>query len=128
MDIANTTYALNNVTMNEEEIMERAQQFSIYHIGQGLHTYWLPIIIPIGLVGNCLPLMVMTRSANCSISAQQTAASPANCSNCSKSVAYMFQVFFTFGIFLIVSMTVDRFLAVKLPLQAPSLCTPKQAK
>ena len=45
-----------------------------------------------------------------------------------KSLAYAFNLFSGIGIYLIVFMTIDRFIAVRFPLKMPSLCTVRRAR
>ena len=40
----------------------------LYRAGVGIHTYWLPILVPVGFVGNILSILVMTSKQNIKIS------------------------------------------------------------
>ena len=41
-------------------VSELAQDYAIYHIGVGIHKYFLPVLIPIGFAGNIMSYLVMS--------------------------------------------------------------------
>ena len=131
-------------------VQREAQKYLIYQIGWYIHLIWLPIIVPVGMIGNILSFLVMIRKENRRISCCLYMAALA----VSDSVAlfrkgyewliYMFRkpyiliecqflAYFglgsiQYGMFLILGMTVDRVLAIKFPLKSQIYCTPKRAK
>ncbi len=134
-------------------LMMEAKTYMTYKIGAMIHVVYFPILVPIGMVGNALSVWIMSRPHNRKISFCIYMGVLAVTDNCMlfialyfwivtvalvgqrdttefecKFLVYLFQVFSTYGVFVIISMTVDRFLAIRKPLKAPHLCTPKRAK
>ena len=70
--ISNITSAFNLATteLREEEattkdtFMEEVESYIIFKIANFISTYWFPVLVPVGLVGNTLSLLVMTKSNN----------------------------------------------------------------
>ena len=52
------TYDLT--TASGPSVEEQAAGFTIFHIGLGIHLYFLPFIVPIGFCGNILAFLVMS--------------------------------------------------------------------
>ncbi len=133
-------------------IVEGAKNLTLFQIGHFIHLYYFPIIIAIGLIGNSLSFIVMIYEANQRISFCVYMSVLAISDNSMllvglywwvysaavtnhiftsvecKIFVYLMQLFSTYGVFLIVGMTVDRFIAIKFPLRARSVCTPKRAR
>ena len=132
-----------------------AREYWFYWVGVYMHNYYLPIITAIGAVGNLLSFIVMiqphNRRVSCCIYMAVLAisdllnlyvaghywlatggASPyvtrgiyyVEC----QALAYMFQTFQFNGVLLILFMTLDRFIAIRFPLKAALMCTPRRAK
>ena len=120
-------------------------------MGVAIHTCWLPIIIPVGLIGNIISLFVLLRSHNRRISCCVYLAALAvfDCGVLCigayywavyviddiimtevlcKVLVYLFQLFSQTGMMMILIMSVDRFLAICIPLRAVIYCTAKRAK
>lgn len=122
----------------------------LYKIGLWFHLIWPPIIVPIGLIGNTLSLVIMLQRQNRYISCCTYMAVLAIADNISllrrgfEWVIYIGKKPYTdiecqvlafiglsaiqWGMFLIVLMTVDRLLAITFPLKATLYCKPGRAK
>lgn len=147
-----------NSTTTEMEITnktlaEEASTYLTYKIGVYIHIYWLPIMTPIGLVGNTLAFIIMVQMYNRRISCCLYMAALAVSDNvvlcsavyyyiatvilkdsydmtdadCEAMVYFLHVGFFTSSI-IIISMTIDRYIAIKYPLKAVFYCTPRRAK
>ena len=67
--INNVTSPLNLVTTGLEEttkdtFMEEVEAYTIFKIANFISIYWLPVLVPIGLVGNTLSFLVMIKPNN----------------------------------------------------------------
>ena len=65
------TLPTNMTTSNytrELSVAEQAKSYLLYRAGVGIHTYWLPVLVPVGFVGNILSILVMTSNQNIKIS------------------------------------------------------------
>ena len=49
---------------NKDTFMEKVESYTIFKIANLIIMYWLPVLIPIGLVGNILSFLVMTKPNN----------------------------------------------------------------
>jgi len=134
-------------------LKEEASEYLTYEIGLAIHKYWLPIICPFGILGNILAFFVLTQKHNrhisCCLFMSALAVSDAGvlstaaynfCAtvllkdkyimtdiDCQLQV-YISHVSFINSVILIISMTIDRYIAIKYPLKASFYCTPKRAK
>ena len=69
---SNATVVLNLVTTATEEtdtttqdtFMEEVETYTTYKIANFLDTYWFPVLIPVGVVGNILSFLVMIKPNN----------------------------------------------------------------
>ena len=126
-----------------------------YKAGQQINRYWFPIIIFFGIPGNILSFLVMSKKSNRKISSCVYMAALAWCDfgvlviglitwiNQDNSLVKIFSlqvstdfcVYATYALFIctqtgvltIVSMTVDRFLAITFPLKSAVLNTTRRA-
>ncbi len=135
-------------------IVKEAEQCTVYQIGGFIHMIYFPILVPLGMVGNSLSAWIMSRPHNrrfgfciymgvlaitdnimllialyywmitVPLKNYHHALSDSECGFC----AYLFQVFSTYGIFCLVAMSFNRYLAVCKPLKAHMICTPRKAK
>ena len=131
-------------------ILQESQKYTPYWAGWYIHLIWLPIIIPVGIIGNLLSFIVMMQRQNRRVSCCLYMAALA----VSDSVAlfrkgyewliYMFGKPYVqiecqilayiglgsvqYGIFLVLGMTVDRVLAIRFPWKARIYCTTFRAK
>ena len=64
----NTTSEFTPQPDKVHAVYVEAQEYILYKIGLGIHSYYLPVMIIVGFVGNILSLMVMMQPGNRSIS------------------------------------------------------------
>ena len=111
------------------------------------------MLVPLGFISNCLSTIVMSRSHNRKISFCIYMLCLSTTDNIMLLIAsyywiftvpllnskvtheseckfwvYLFSVTSTYGVFTILAMTCDRFLALRFPLKSQIICTPKRAK
>ena len=125
--------------------------YNMMKFGEYFNSIWLPIIVPIGFVGNVLSFLVMTskqnRGTSCCVLMGALAASDtlmlydgahywvrtnglfagATLNEC-RFICYCYAAFSLNGTILLVMMTFDRFIVVRFPLKAKTLCTSSRAK
>ena len=131
--------------------MQEVETYATYKIASYINDYWFPILVPIGLVGNTLSFLVMTKPNNKKVSTCiYMAAISINdnlmmflalydwlvvVKNISEWKLLECQIFNYFtGIFLqsstyqILAMTFDKYVAIKWPHRASVYSTPRRAK
>ena len=133
-------------------VSELARSYIFYKVGKGINRYWVPILVPLGLCGNIITLVIMANKHNRQISVCIYMSSLAVSDNIMlclsldfwlatngvwtrtvhpwqcKVLTWLFQVFSTYGIILVIAMTLDRLIAVRWPLKAATICTASRAK
>ena len=62
-NLAITIWAGTEVTIKNTS-MEEVELYTIYKIAIFINNYWFPVLVPIGLVGNTLSFLVMTKRNN----------------------------------------------------------------
>ena len=144
----NTSFSFHNNTNNT--FIQVPYHLFCYQIAFGLHGYFLPVIIFIGLIGNSLSFLVMIKPRNRRIGCYNYMAALAVSDNLNlvfaldywtlifekrpginiecKIVAWLFQAISLSSMCFILSMTVDRFLAVRYPFKARSICSVYRAR
>ena len=138
-------------TTTKNTFIEEVESFSIFTIANFVNTYWFPVLVPIGLVGNTLSLLVMLKTNNRKISTCIYMAALSindNIMMCGCFHDYLvsvlhihkwnpieckLNVFVTlFALqnctFLILAMTLDKYIAIKWPHKAATYSTPRRAK
>ena len=124
--------------MTEDTFMEEVETFLTYKVATFIATYWFPILVPIGLIGNTLSFLVMIKPNNRQLSTCNYMAALSindnimmilaidaylltevkvhilNESEC-KFLAYLHLLFLQNSTFQVLAMTVDKFIAIKWP-------------
>ena len=136
---------------NTDSFMDEAEALITFKVGIFIATYWSPILVPIGLVGNILSFLVMLKPSNRKMSTCiYMAAISANDSMMMLLVLYGWSVsflkihrftplscrirsFFVLCVlqnatYQVVAMTIDKYIAVKWPHKAATYSTPRRAK
>ena len=154
----NTTSVLNLVTTRWEEtettmetFMIEVESYIIFKIGNFIDTYYYPVFIPVALIGNTLSFLIMTKQNNrkmstciymAAISSNDNLMTYMNCHDylvvvvqihtwyqleC-KFLAFVALFALQNSTFLVVAMTIDKYIAIKWPHKAATYSTPKRAK
>ena len=154
--INNVTSLLNLVATGLEEttkdtFMEEVETYTIFKIANFISIYWLPVLVPIGLVGNTLSFLVMIKPNNRKMSTCiYMAAISVNdnimmCMCCHEYLLSVVQIHKWNSIecrvsgfvalfalqnctFLVVAMTLDKYIAIKWPHKAATYSTPRRAQ
>ena len=68
-----TQVPLHNLTLESEiatqdNFMHEVEKYMTYKISMAIITYWFPILVPIGFIGNVLSLLVMIQANNRNVS------------------------------------------------------------
>ena len=148
-----TTAGWDGTVINEDgsTFMEQVRTYITFKIATVLATYWFPILVPIGLIGNSLSFAVMTKQNNRKMSTcKYMAAININdnilmyiCSH--EYLVSVLQIhrwniteckFIAFGAlftvqnctYLILAMTIDKYIAIKWPHKAATYSTPRRAR
>ena len=131
--------------------MEDVQAFMMFKVANFISNYWFYIIIPIGIVGNTLSFIVMTKPNNRKMSTCIYMAAISINDNIMMCVClhiFLINVIKTHkwqtmecelnvylalfalqnGTFLIQGMTIDNYIAIKWPHRAATHSTPRRAK
>ena len=131
--------------------LEEVEVYTIYKIATFINNYWFPVLIPIGLVGNILSFLVMTKPNNRKMSTCIYMAAISVNDNIMMCIClhdYLvssvqihkwtsneckLNVFVTLfalqnSTFQILSMTLDKYIAIKWPHRAATYSTPRRAK
>ena len=134
-----------------DTFMKKVELLIIYRIAEYIAIYWLPILIPIGLVGNTLSFLVMMKRNNRKMSTCIYMAALSvndNLMMCSALHYWLMSVmkitewelngcgiasFIGFiavqnSTFQVLAMTIDKYIAIKWPHKAATYSTPKRAK
>ena len=140
----------DRVTEDVSAFFEEVETHMTYRIALYINQYWFPILVPIGLVGNTLSFLVMIRPNNRKVSTCIYMAAisindnimmclafndwlvtvvnmyewhPWLCKGLSHLVIFCIQS----STYLILTMTVDKFIAIKWPHKAATYSTPRRA-
>ena len=155
---ANTTLPLNLVTTGLEQtettkdtFMEEVQSYIIFKIGNFIHIYWYPVNIPVGWVGNTLSFLIMIKQNNRKMSTCIYMAAISindNLMMCMAGHEYLVSVVqihkwhslecklsgfvalyaLQNGTYLVVAMTIDKYIAIKWLHRAATYSTSPRAK
>ena len=137
--------------MTEDTFMEEMKTYMSFKIASLINIYWFPILVPIGLVGNTLSFTVMIQPKNRKVSTCIYMAAISINDNIMMLVC--FHDYFVAGLqihkwydiecklsaffalfalqnctFLVLFMTIDKYIAIKWPHRAATYSTPGRAK
>ena len=141
----------DDVTESSATFMEEVESYMTYKVASFIDKYWFPVLIPIGLVGNTLSFLVMTKPNNRKMSTCiYMAAISINDNLMMCFVCYYWLVsgfsihnwylwecklnaYFTIfslqcATYQVLSMTVDKYIAIKWPHRAATYSTPRRAR
>ena len=131
--------------------MDEVKTFTTFKIATFLASYWFPILVPMGFVGNTLPFVVMTKANNRNVSTCIYMATisvndnlmmylcihvflvvvlktrnchPIECSIIGFLVLYALQN----STFQVLTMTIDKYITIKWPYKAAIYSTPRRTK
>ena len=62
INLANTGWDAAEAT--KDTFMEEVKTYTEFKVANFINMYWYPILVPIGLVGNTLPFLVMIKPNN----------------------------------------------------------------
>ena len=137
--------------VTENTFMEEVETFLTYKVSSVIATYWFPILVPIGLIGNTLSFLVMVKPNNRQLSTCNYMAALSindnimmvlaldayllteikvhilNESEC-KFLAYLHLLFLQNSTFQVLAMTIDKFIAVKWPHKAAIYSSAKRTR
>ena len=140
-----------NLTEDVSNFKNEAEKFLIFKVAFYIKYYWFPIFIPIGLVGNTLSFLVMIKPSNremstciymaaisindslllCLASVGWLISGPRliewNLMMC-KTVSWLTAVAWQNSRYQVLTMTIDKYVAIKWPHRAVSYSTPKRTK
>ena len=135
----------------EDTFMEEVETFLTYKVATVIATYWFPILVPIGLVGNTLSFLLMIKPNNRQLSTCNCMAALSindnikmvlaldaylltemkvhimNESECN-FLAYLHLLFLQNSTFQVLAMTIDKFIAVKWPHKAAIYSSAKRTR
>ena len=138
-------------TEMQDTFLQEAETYMTFKLTKYIATYWSPVLIPLGLVGNTLSFFVMIRRNNRKVSTCIYMAaisindnlmmrievhawfvSAANMHEwhlweC-KTSAYFAGFSLQLTTYLVVAMTIDKYIAIKWPHRAATYSTPRRAK
>ena len=135
----------------KDTFMKEVNTYAEFRIATNIATYWFPVLVPIGLVGNTLSFVVMIQPSNRKMSTCIYMAAVSINDNIMMYVcSHVYLVGFLqirswnpveckfvafaalFGLqnctFQILSMTVDKYIAIKWPHRAATYSTPRRAR
>ena len=146
-----TTVWENTETMTKDTFMEQVETYTIFKIANFISIYWFPFLIPVGLVGNTLSFLVMIKPNNRKMSTCIYMAAISindnimmcicfhdylvsvvqihkwNSLECKVS-AFICFIALQNCTFQVLSMTLDKYVAIKWPHKAAVHSTPRRAK
>ena len=135
----------------QDTFLEEAATYMTYKVAKYIATYWFPVLIPLGLVGNTLSFLVMIRPNNRKVSTCMYMAAISINDNLMlcvevhawfvdalklhewyqleyKIIVYFSSFALQSATYLILAMTVDKYIAIRWPHKAAIYSSPKRAK
>ena len=147
MENTQNNYTEDTVLDNGTWFMDEVQTFMTYKVAYYLQDYWIPILVPIGLVGNTLSFLVMIKPNNRKMSTCIYMAAISINDNmmmilalCDhyiiatkmpemwcKMISYLILLLVQNSTFQVLAMTFDKYFAIKWPHKAATYSTPSRA-
>ena len=141
----------NNETQDSSTFKEEVETYMTYKVASLINRYWVPIVIPIGLIGNSFSFLIVMKPKNrkmstciymaaISINDNVMMFSSFHCWLVSginlykwylwecKLTAFVHFFGLQNGTFQVLSMTLDKYIAIKWPHRAASYSTPIRAR
>ena len=148
------TVGWEGTMFTEDSFMKEARTYTTFKIATFIAKYWFAILVPIGLVGNTLSFLVMIKPNNRKVSTciymaaisindnimmymsfhdyfvstlqtlQIVESNPVECA----CIAFGFLFALQNGAFQVVAMTIDKYIAIKLPHRAATYSTVRRAR
>ena len=138
-------------TADESTFMEEVRTYTTFKTANFINPYWFPVLVPVGLIGNTLSFLVMIKPNNRNVSTCIYMAAISINDNLMMYICsheYLVSAvkihewnfieckFIAFGAlfavqnctYLILAMTMDKYIAIKWPHRAATYSTPKRAK
>ena len=135
----------------KDTFMEQVKTYTIFKVSIFISIYWFPVLIPVGLIGNILSFIVMIQPNNRKMSTCIYMAAISINDNVMMGMCFhdylvsvvqmhkwnsleckisVFVCLFTLhnGTFQVLSMTLDKYIAIKWPHKAAVHSTPRRAK
>ena len=151
ISLTTETMATNMTTEEPDTFLEEVNTFTVFRVANAISNYWLPILIPIGYLGNTLSFLVMIKPHNRKMSTCIYMASISLNDNAMMSLAlYNYVVKYTLNIlwhplecilvayfalfvlqnatYQVVAMTIDKFIAINWPHKAATYSSSERAK
>ena len=142
-----SNHSLDSTTENLATFMEEVETYMLYKIASYVNQYWLLVLVPIALVGNTLSFLVMTKPSNRKVSTCIYMAAISvndNLMMClaldnwlvitrniykwelweCKVLAYLVNFCIQTSTYLVLAMTIDKYVAIKWPHKAATYSTP----
>ena len=151
-DVNFLTMGWNTTETTGDTFMQEVKTYMEFKVANFINIYWYPILVPIGVLGNCLSFVVMMKPNNRKMSTCIYMAAISINDNLMMYVC--FHVFLVSGLqihtwhdfeckfliifcslvalqnctYLILAMTLDKYIAIKWPHKAATYSTPRRTK
>ena len=150
-DIFTNHSLVDSKTEEVSDFFEEVETHMTYQIALYINQYWFPILVPVGLVGNTLSFLVMIQPHNRKMSTCIYMAAISINDNfmmllalhhwlitvvnkyhwylwVCKSLAYMVMFSLQSSTYLVLAMTLDKYIAIVWPHKAATYSTPRRAR
>ena len=145
-EIGPSNFTYGSGTNLADSFMDEVQTLVMHKLTTFIGTYWFPILIPVGLIGNTLSFLIMIKPNNRKMSTciymaaisindnimmllairviEISKSSPWGC----RIISILVKLHLQNATFQVVAMTIDKFIAIKWPHKAATYSTPGRAK
>ena len=150
LNLISTVWEQGEMT-SRDTFMEEVGSFTLFKVADFINTYWFPVLVPVGLIGNSLSFIVMIKPNNRKMSTCIYMAAISINDNLLMLLCFhdylvsslqmhkwnliecqLIGVVFLFALqnctYLILAMTVDKYIAIKWPHKAAAYSTPGKTK